>query len=695
MKRFWCIGVFLFLFIFHPHGNTLPTAYAHWASLIAAKAQVEGAISERFEALDELFEDDPVAIQSQADALAAQEAKNDPPPVEPIDWFAQYEAMYIDQIDPPEENGMRDILGALGPVGMEQVSLAQTVPWEQFPTDERSRKWYHETWVPTCEKLGIEAPSARPAWLDYRPLILVLTLHGVSGDEPGHTEDAPGYQRILPDVRYPDQPTAPKLSDSAASLYAIRFWCSPWTASDSPVAAAWLTKFSPLLDLFNEAVRKPHYVSYHQRTALISVLLPEVQHTRELARSLCARAMYRIGTAEPGSEELDAAIYDLETLLLLSRKHDQYSPLFVVRLVGMAVEGIGECAIQTLLRSGKLSAKQLERVATILDSLDPPASIDRGLELDEMVCQDLAERMLFQTSDHSDEAESFLLYEYPIPSVRLFPLDQRVVRETIHDLYAQWRAILEEPDRTLQQTAKERFFQTLKMEASMDPPHQLEQATPYLVLEQAAPYLVQELLSATLSRTKRSEIVAKILFCKFAVPIDASLLAIARCEDSRNLLRIGVALERYRLRLPKSSESEPSSEYPQTLEELVDAGLLDSIPVDAYHGNAFVYAPEPFEPPKPNPRPESEQDEENPSQDEMEESMAQRAEENRWGWIAPRDVPTDLPIPYAIFVNLRESPYLLYSLGPNGEDETARWNHAVIDDDLSDTWAQQSDDLRL
>ena len=586
-----------------------------------------------------------------------------PPPVVKTDWFAEFEKLYIDRLDPPEENGMRDVIASLGPVGLEQNALVWSVAWEDFPTDERSSKWYHDSWMPICERLGIN-PAVKPAWLGYRSLEEYFRIYGFTGDEPVLPEDMNDRWLPSPDVRYPDMP-AQKLAWDQATRRASRLRSVPWTAKDSPVAARWVEETSPLLDIWGNAVRKPQFVGYSlPATSLIAVLLPEIQSQRELARGMATRVDYIIGIAEPGSSQIDDAIHDVQTLLLFNRKHFQYSTFLVTRLVGIAIEGIGQSAALTLLRSEKMSDAQLERLATILAELNPPAPLDRCMKVEMMIGLQVADQLLFDDTNTKNGIWFDVgMRSYTTNILRSMRFNQALIHEKIRAAYAEAVSIGNEPDHAV-------FLERLRQRDE-----QLSQR-----FGGGGDAQIWWMLGSIMSVQKRSEVMGDLILGLLLPATGAFRNAVDRVECGSRLLETGIALERY---------CRKNGAYPESLDALVAARLIaEEKLVDPFTGGPFTYRAEPFTPPTPDP-----------------EEFAAWKEEMEGHEDGPQQIVEETKPGYSIFQNLCPSPYLLHSVGQNGVDDTARWllpENRVYGRNPTDwmrgsdrSWSNSSDDMRL
>ena len=112
----------------------------------------------------------------------------------------------------------------------------------------------------------------------------------------------------------------------------------PWTFDHLPMMKTWLEENGPVLDLLGRAVRKPTFCmpitrADRQSLSLIAQSPPNVQRMREFARSIAARANYRIGTGD-----VEGAIDDVVTCARLGR-HLQRQPTVLAHVVGLAIEG--------------------------------------------------------------------------------------------------------------------------------------------------------------------------------------------------------------------------------------------------------------------------------------------------------------------------------------------------------------------
>ena len=273
------------------------------------------------------YRDKPAKLVQTTDLDAANPEKG-----EIVDYRFAFNAAQDKELSPPEENGWRLILQALGPRALEQVNIAETVPWDEFPTNDKSKEWFNGQWTWLCEKFKLD-PHERPTMLDRMSFWSYVCKYGLVGDEPEPDPDKPKGFYCENGERQPG-----KINDHDALE---TLGGKPWTAEDYPVAARWIEENADFYDVLAQAARSPklgcwHYVPEPKEGGFIGTLLPDVQATREFARLLQIRACYRIG-----SGDLSGAIDDVETITLFGRATLDREPGFLVeRLVGIACLGV-------------------------------------------------------------------------------------------------------------------------------------------------------------------------------------------------------------------------------------------------------------------------------------------------------------------------------------------------------------------
>ena len=257
--------------------------------------------------------------------------KADPKTGEVVDYRYAYNALQEEAIAPVEENGWRAILQTLGPIALGRCDFAETIPWEEFPTNEKSKKWFEEEWTILCEKFKLD-PHARPTALGRLSLTAYLAKNGLTGNEPEPTTDSDfsGYWE-----NYERRPARIKVVDAEARLW------RPWTAEEYPVAARWFEENADVIDALSQAARMPKLVCWTivpdvEKGTFVGTPFPTLQWTREFVRILMARANLRVG-----SGDISGAIDDVETMTRFARPllESDYSTL-IATLVGVASLGM-------------------------------------------------------------------------------------------------------------------------------------------------------------------------------------------------------------------------------------------------------------------------------------------------------------------------------------------------------------------
>jgi hypothetical protein len=160
----------------------------------------------------------------------------------------------------------------------------------------------------------------------------------------------------------------------------------PWTRDEFPLWAQWLDANEKRMPLLIEACRRPRRYepltnSGSGREMVIGCLLTGAQQSRELARALTLRAMYRLGQGK-----VDEAWSDLLDCHRLGRLSGQGATL-VDGLVALTIDSIADAGDRALLRHAKLDAGQIAKMRADLDALAPlPRMVDKI---------DTAERFMF------------------------------------------------------------------------------------------------------------------------------------------------------------------------------------------------------------------------------------------------------------------------------------------------------------
>ena len=163
----------------------------------------------------------------------------------------------------------------------------------------------------------------------------------------------------------------------------------PWTKKDFPQLAQWLQANDKHIDRFVEASKRPRMYTPlltgdDASATLISVLLPVAQGSRETARALVSRAMYRAGNGD-----FEGALNDLLACHRLARLTAEGFTM-VEGLIAIAMDHIALDAEAALITGDVLTAKQRAAFRAELEKLP----LLRGMA-DKL---DLGERLMYMDS---------------------------------------------------------------------------------------------------------------------------------------------------------------------------------------------------------------------------------------------------------------------------------------------------------
>ena len=476
-----------------------------------------------------------------------------------VDYFGAYEQMYIHKLSPPEDNGMRLLIAACGPSILEQNAIATTVPWEEMPTHENSKYWFNNQWIPLCEHMYID-PYVKPKFLHLREW------HGFMYDvwKANKKEDEPLEQ------------TWNRIFDLHKQLIK-----APWRAEDQPDTARWLEEQSPLLDLFGVAVRKPNYVCWRPRPdngTVWMIMLPDVQSQRTFGRDLSVRVTERLGRGD-----IDGAWYDVMSMFYLSRKHYVHDPFLVVNFAGFSIEEMGWESAKVVLRHGNLTPEQLERFAKDLESLPRKLtlyackseryqiySILQGLQKvpSEYFDYWIGDR---SSSNPITDLTSFFIYLFGgeggmsrVRYITFLPFDRNLAGKRITKLLQTERQLSDDSAWDVNSIVRKKHAEHMEQ---------------MLHAKSNALRGFQSLLRVPLIRT-RSEWIADYVVATWMPALNFAHNALDRTNTRYDLLRLALALERYRL---------AHGDYPADLEALVPQ-FLEEVPIEPITGRkTFVY----------------------------------------------------------------------------------------------------------
>ena len=147
----------------------------------------------------------------------------------------------------------------------------------------------------------------------------------------------------------------------------------PWLKKECPLVAKWLEANERPLKLLLEATKRPRYyaplVGTTDDTLVMAVLLPTLSPSREAARALKARALFRLQAGKVAEAQAD-----LLACHRLARLMGQGATL-VDGLVAISIDGIACSGDRMLGHFGRLGLEQARKVMAKIDQLGPPTRI--------------------------------------------------------------------------------------------------------------------------------------------------------------------------------------------------------------------------------------------------------------------------------------------------------------------------------
>jgi hypothetical protein len=444
------------------------------------------------------------------------------------DYFAAYSEWNNERLRNPEDNGLRMMIAAVGPILLEQAFLMETVPWNELPTHENSKDWYKRYWLPLCSAMSID-PEKKPRF------------------------EYPDFHKFIKQLRG-EKSTNEEVQDLWKQLMD-----NTWTVEEYPDAAQWLEKVSPVLDLAGIAARKPNWACYRQSVEptnlMATVILPDAQASRTHVRNLKIRINERVGRGD-----IDGAWYDTMTIFRLGR-HQLGEPFIVCHLIDAAFEGYGFEAVQKILQYGKPNAEQLKRFAEEFDQLPKRNLLDANSILF------FEKQMAFDALFHLSSPDVEQAYEISRERESATTWRQATIRSVTY------RTALSLPfDRNI--AARQLSKRFIPVEAAIREPNPkkrrgLLQAEERIRLDEN---LYGKRLIATPLIRYRSRWVGDFAYRVASSAFFTYYIAMDRIQARCDLIRMAIALERYQ---------REHARYPESLDQLVPK-WIDEIPLDIF-----------------------------------------------------------------------------------------------------------------
>jgi hypothetical protein len=333
---------------------------------------------------------------------------------------------------------------------------------------------------------------------------------------------------------------------------------SPWRKDEYPHLAKWLDANSAGVELIVEASQRPRYytplVSADHPPMMVSAILPLLNDARQAAMALIARAMLRLG-----EKQYQAAWDDLmacRRLGLLIRQ----GPTLVEALVGIAIEELAIAGQVDFLAAAELTPDQWALLQSEVDKLPARAPIADKL--------DYAERygaldLILAIAQRGPQVLQGMVggnLDNPLTQIALRGVDWNVPLMMANEWLDRVVAVARIED------AEQRAIAAEKLEADIIA----------MVAESRDPWGIA---GAVLSRDRASEKVGQVVISLLLPSINAMLHSDGRLQTNADLLRVGLALARFKAK---------TGDYPSALAELAP-DFLATVPADSFAGTAFVY----------------------------------------------------------------------------------------------------------
>jgi hypothetical protein len=268
-------------------------------------------------------------------------------------------------------------------------------------------------------------------------------------------------------------------------------------------------------------------------------------------------------------------------MFYLSREHYTNEPFLVANLVGIAIEGMGWQSAQVVLEHSNLTPEQLERFASDLEALPRRMTLYSELEhnlaytglqmLQNLSNEELREIFDWKKSEPFTDLSSFFLWLFggstdgAIPRyLTLLPFDRNIAGRRITEFHHTARQMSGTSAWDINSIVAKRHFENIA-ELSRERAWQMESRW--------------NLLRVPLIRT-RSQMIGDYMIGLLTPALVAAENAIDRTNTHFDLLRIAIALERYKM---------VYENYPQALDDLVPQ-FLEDVPLDPFTGRkTFSY----------------------------------------------------------------------------------------------------------
>lgn len=326
----------------------------------------------------------------------------------------------------------------------------------------------------------------------------------------------------------------------------------PFTAEQRPLTAAWIeANRVPAEKILEAAARTQFFAPVAMpadKASLYSLLLPEIQGSRNAGRLLSLRSMLRLTSGDTAG-----ALEDCIACLRLGRLIGQHCCL-IGNLVGIANYHLGVKAGEQLLLSEKLTIEQLQKLRTEIDRLPPLPDIARTVNWGEraFVLQAFTERL---------NIAEISLGDFNIPKFVTDQMDINHAMPVVNETFNEAVQAMSEPDPVLRREKLKAFSTALD--------------------QRLGSVRFRSELGKMLLRTRASasRIYGEVICRLFCPALPQAQTAVDRALARHLLLRTSVALAEHRLK---------HGSYPDSLQALTP-DFLPSLPTDPFSGQPLHY----------------------------------------------------------------------------------------------------------
>ena len=340
----------------------------------------------------------------------------------------------------------------------------------------------------------------------------------------------------------------------------------PWTKVDYPLLAQWLSAHEKHIDQFVAASKRsrmytPLLTGKVEDATLVMVLLPVVQTSRQAARALVTRAMYRAGNGD-----MQGALEDLIACHRLARHTSQGFSL-IESLVAIAMDHIALDAEAALLAEGKLTAEHRDWLRQQFAKLPPRKSMADMLDQGERLMYLDSVCWIARTGTQKLSTLSALS--------AVGDAAQPNLADIAVDLVIDWDVPLKVGNQWYDRLVKVARIEDAKTRLDV-----LRQFKDDLKKAQASISDGSSFFGLLFSpRQVASQKMAQVFVSLLLPALDAALRAEHRNEAKHALLELGLALADYR---------DDHQRFPEQLDELAPK-YAKQVPLDPMWGDPFTY----------------------------------------------------------------------------------------------------------